>query len=178
MSAPSQNSRWTRVENLSVYEARSLRDRLSVRSSALQTYVTGHDVSAFLAREQLLDLVEEAAVHGRVRARIGEAVLRLALPRRLGQYDVMIDSRTMSLFAYTCLKGASTWVESRTRADRAAATAKEVSKEQRAARRARGKGKARAQCLTWRGESVGRPEPGEPLRRWRQLRQLDVEVMV
>ncbi|WP_274036601.1 hypothetical protein [Streptomyces sp. MMBL 11-1] len=175
---PAEGSRWSRAENFTAHEARSLRLRLSVRPSAVQTYVGDHGVSGFLAEEQLLDLVEEAAVNGSVLTRADEDVTRFALPRRIGQYHVMIDSQKMILFAYSNRSGARTWVESRTVTSRAAAAAEEVKKKQKAARKARERTKTTALCVTWDGEQVGRPPAGEPLRVWRQLRHVDIGLMV
>ncbi|MFE2640156.1 hypothetical protein ACFXKF_36330 [Streptomyces scopuliridis] len=178
MSSQSKENRWSRAESFPAHEARALRAQVTVLPSAVRTYVSDHGVSESLAMEHLLDLVEEAAVHGLVLTRNGEDVMRLALPRRIGQYHVMIDSRTTTLFAYSNHNGATTWVESRTNTDRAAAAAAQVKKEQKAAKRGRGKSKAKALCVTWNGEPAARPVPGVPLRVWRQLRQVDVALMV
>ncbi|MFJ1662271.1 hypothetical protein [Streptomyces anthocyanicus] len=178
MSVPSDNSRWSRADNFSEREARGLRMRLSVRPGAVKAYADQHGVSASLAEEQLLDLVEEAAAHGRVRTRTDEDVSRFALSQRIGQYHVMVDNRKRLLFAYSSPSGARTWVESRTVTDRAAAAAKEVRQQQKSARKARGRARTTALCVTWDGEPADRPPAGEPLRVWRQLRQADVGSMV
>lgn len=178
MSVPSNGSRWSRADNFSEGEARGLRMRLSVRPGAVQTYVSQHGVSESLAEEQLLDLVEEAAVHGRVQTRTDEDVSRFALPQRFGQYHVMVDNKKTLLFAYSSLSGARTWVESRTVTDRAAAAAEEVRQKQKAARKARGRARTKSLCVTWDGEPADRPPAGKPLRVWRQLRQVDVGSMV
>lgn len=178
MSSPSEEIRWSRAENFPAHEARALRAQVTVLPSAVRAYVSDHGVSESLAVEHLLDLVEEAAVHGLILTRNGENVMRIALPVRIGRYHVMIDSGTLSLFAYSNHNGATTWVESRTNTDRAAAAAAQVKKEQKAAKRERQKAKAKSLCLSWNGEPADRPEPGIPLRVWRQLRQVDVALMV
>ncbi|MEV6421808.1 hypothetical protein [Streptomyces sp. NPDC051662] len=178
MSSPSKENRWARAENFPSHEARALRAQVTVLPSAVRTYVSDHGVSESLAMEHLLDLVEEAAVHGLVLTRNGEDVMRIALPLRTGRYHVMIDSGTMTLFAYSNHNGATTWVESRTNTGRAAAATAQVKEAQKAAKRERQKAKARTPCLTWNGESADRPVPGVPLRVWRQLRQVDVALMV
>ncbi|MFM9462704.1 hypothetical protein ACKI1K_07600 [Streptomyces scabiei] len=176
MNSTSQHVRWVREANFPPHEALALRQQVTVRSGAIRSYVIDHGVSEALARTQLLDLLEEAAVHGEVCTKPGEELMRLALPRRIGPYHVMVDSRTLTLFAYSNHNGAPTWMEARTQADRATAAAAELKKEQQAARQRR-KG-VKTPCLTWSGDPAARPESGTGLRVWRQLRQVDVAAMV
>lgn len=176
-SAPEQ-TRWLREENFPPHEALGLRSAVSVLPGAVRSYVSDHGVSESLARDHLLDLVEEAAVNGVVLKKTGESLMRLALPQRLGKYHVMIDTRTFDLFAYSNHTGATTWVESRNRAASAAQAAEQLRSEQKAAARRRRQEKSAAPCLTWSGQPAGRPEPGAPLRVWRQLRKLDVAMVL
>ncbi|WP_330351736.1 hypothetical protein [Streptomyces sp. NBC_00582] len=176
MNSASQQARWVREANFPPYEALALRQQVTVLPGALRSYVRDHGVSESLARAQLLDLVEEAAVRGDVSTRPDKDLMRLTLPQRVGRYHVMIDSRTLGLFAYSNLSGARTWMEARTEADRASAAAAQLKEEQRAAKQRR-KG-VKTPCLTWSGHPAGLPANGNGLRVWRQLRQLDVAIMV
>ena len=117
-------------------------------------------------------------MNGMVLTKAGECLMRLMLPTRLGKYHVMIDTRTLSLFAYSHNTGATTRVESRDRAASAAQAAEQLRSEQKAAARRRRQKKLAAPCLTWSGQPAERPEPGAPLRVWRQLRQVDVAMVL
>ncbi|WP_406841836.1 hypothetical protein ACICHK_43350 (plasmid) [Streptomyces sp. AHU1] len=176
MNSHSEKLMWTREQNLSAYEARALRNKVQVIPSAIKAYLTDHDVSEALAIHQMLQLVEEAAFHGDVQTKPAEELMRLALPRRIGRYHVMIDTRTLRLFAYSNHSGTQTWMAARTLADSASAAAAQLMQEQKKARWRRPK--SLLPCLTWDGNLVSLPEPAVSLRRWHHLRQVQVANMV
>lgn len=176
MTAASANHMWAREENFPAHEARALREQVRVMPGAIRAYLGDHDVSEALATDQLLQLVEVAALQGEVQTKPAEHLMRLSLPRRISRYHVMIDTRTLRLFAYGNHSGAQTWMAARTLADSAGAAAARLMQEQKEARRRRPK--LRLPCLTWGGEPVGLPEPAVPLHGWHQMRRVRVADMV
>ncbi|MFI1765161.1 hypothetical protein ACH41H_24315 [Streptomyces sp. NPDC020800] len=170
---------WLRQDVFPAREAKALRERMTILFGAIRVYVRDHEVSEETALVHLLDLVEEAAVRGSVMTKPGEYLMKLMLPGRIGRYHVMVDSRTLNLFSYSNLTGTPvTWVHRRNRAAGEADAQALLKMEQKEAKKRRQKSATQSLCLTWAGRPVDRPDPGVPLRVWRQLHHLNLNAMV
>ncbi|MFE6272210.1 hypothetical protein ACFVQ9_25855 [Streptomyces goshikiensis] len=170
---------WRRQPVFPAAEATALRERVTIPLGVIGSYCHEHEVTEETARVHLLALVEEAAVRGSVVTKETEHLMKLMLPRSAGKYHVMIDSRRLTLFSYRNKTGTPmTWVQRRSLAAGAADARALLKQEQKEAKKRRQKSDTQALCLTWSGRPVDRPEPGVPLRVWRQLRHLNVAAMV